>query len=253
MATKIVMLGALGRMGQHILRLAREDRECEVVGEVDRDVDLKPSLGKADVVIDFTMPAATMHHLPEIVAAKKALVLGTTGFSEDEKRKLGEASKTIPMVFAPNMSLGVNLLFSLTQIVAQVVGDDFDVEIVEAHHNKKIDAPSGTANHLAEIVAAAKQKPLSQVAKHGRAGITDARRRSEIGIHAIRGGDVVGDHTVMFLGTGERIELTHRASSRDTFAKGALRAAKWVVNAEPGQYDMLDVLGLKVQPNAENG
>jgi len=246
------MLGSLGRMGQHILGLAKEDKECEVVAEIDRDVDLKPSLVNANVVIDFTMPAATMHHLPEIVAAKKALVLGTTGFSEDEKKKLAEAAKTIPMVFAPNMSLGVNLLFSLTQIVSQVLGDDYDVEIVEAHHNKKIDAPSGTAHRLAEIVAAAKQKPLSQVAKNGRSGITDARRKTEIGIHAIRGGDVVGDHTVMFLGTGERIELTHRASSRDTFARGALRAAKWVVNAEPGQYDMLDVLGLKVQPNGES-
>jgi len=249
MAVKIVMLGSLGRMGQHILQLAKEDKECEVVGEVDRDVDLKPCLDKANVVIDFTMPAATMHHLPEIVAAKKALVLGTTGFSEEERHKLKEASNSIAMVFAPNMSLGVNLLFSLTQIVSQVLGDDFDVEIIEAHHNKKIDSPSGTAHRLAEIVAAAKQKPLTQVAKHGRVGITDARRRSEIGIHAVRGGDVVGDHTVLFLGSGERIELTHRASSRDTFAKGALRAAKWVVNAEPGQYDMLDVLGLKVQPN----
>jgi 4-hydroxy-tetrahydrodipicolinate reductase len=249
MATKIVMLGALGRMGQHILHLAKEDKECEVAGEVDRDVDLKPSLEKADVVIDFTMPSATMHHLPEIVAAKKPMVLGTTGFSEEEKKKLKEAAKSIAMVFAPNMSLGVNLLFSLTQIVSQVLGDEFDVEIVEAHHNKKIDAPSGTAHRLAEIVANSKQKPLSQVAKHGRQGITDARRRSEIGIHAVRGGDVVGDHTVMFLGAGERIELIHRASSRDTFAKGALRAAKWVVSAEPGQYDMLDVLGLKVQPN----
>ena len=251
MSTKIVMLGSLGRMGQHILSLAREDKECEVVGEVDRDVDLKPCLEKANVVIDFSMPAATMHHLPEIVAAKKAMVIGTTGFSEEEKRKLKEASKIIPMVFAPNMSLGVNLLFSLTQIVSQVLGDDFDVEIIEAHHNKKIDAPSGTAHRLAEIVASAKQQPLSQVAKHGRVGIADARRRSEIGIHAVRGGDIVGDHTVMFLGTGERIELTHRASSRDTFAKGALRAAKWVASAEPGQYDMLDVLGLKVQPHAE--
>lgn len=252
MATKIVILGALGRMGQQILHLAKEDKDCDVVGEVDRDVDLKPSLEKANVVIDFTMPAATMHHLPEIVAAKKALVLGTTGFSEDEKSKLATAAKVIPMVFAPNMSLGVNLLFSLTQIVAQVLGDEFEVEIVEAHHNKKIDAPSGTAHRLAELVAAAKQKPLSQLAKHGRAGITDARRRSEIGIHAVRGGDIVGEHTVMFIGAGERIELIHRATSRDTFAKGALRAAKWVANADPGQYDMLDVLGLKVQPNSES-
>ena len=251
MATKIVMLGALGRMGQHILRLAKEDRECEVVGEVDRDIELKPSLAKADVVIDFTAPSATLHHLPDIVAAKKALVLGTTGFSEDEKGKLKEAAKSIPMVFAPNMSLGVNLLFSLTQIVARVLSDDFEVEILEAHHNKKIDAPSGTAHHLAEIVAQAKQKPLTQLARHGRVGITDARKKNEIGIHAIRGGDIVGEHTVLFLGTGERLELVHKAGSRDTFARGAIRAAKWVKHMEPGQYDMLDVLGLKVTPQGE--
>jgi 4-hydroxy-tetrahydrodipicolinate reductase len=240
------MLGALGRMGQHILALAKEDKDLEVVGEIDRDVELRPSLAKADVVIDFTMPAATMHHLAAIVESKKALVLGTTGFSDQEKGRLKEAALTIPMVFAPNMSLGVNLLFSLTQIVARVLGDEFETEIVEAHHNKKIDAPSGTAHKLAEIVAESKQKPLSQLARHGRVGVTDARRRDEIGIHAIRGGDVVGEHNVMFLGKGERIELIHRATSRDTFARGALRAAKWVVNAEPGQYDMLDVLGLKV-------
>jgi 4-hydroxy-tetrahydrodipicolinate reductase len=236
----------MGRMGQHILGLAKEDKDIEVVGEVDRDIELGPTLPKTDVVIDFTMPAATMHHLSSIVQAKKALVLGTTGFSDQEKGRLKEASLTIPMVFAPNMSLGVNLLFSLTQIVARVLGDEFETEIVEVHHNKKIDAPSGTAHKLAEIVAESKQKPLSQLARHGRVGITDARRRDEIGIHALRGGDVVGEHTVMFLGKGESIELIHRATSRDTFARGALRAAKWVVNADPGQYDMLDVLGLKV-------
>jgi 4-hydroxy-tetrahydrodipicolinate reductase len=246
MPTKIVMLGALGRMGQQILALAKEDQDFEIVGEVDRDIDLAPSLAQADVVIDFTMPAATMHHLPAIVKAGKALVLGTTGFSEQERAKLKEGSRTIPVVFAPNMSLGVNLLFSLTQIVSRVLGEEFEVEIVEAHHNKKIDAPSGTAHRLAEIVAEAKQKPLSQLARHGRSGVTDARRKDEIGIHALRGGDIVGDHTVMFIGKGERIELIHRAASRDTFAKGALRAAKWVVHVDPGQYDMFDVLGLKV-------
>jgi len=176
---------------------------------------------------------------------KKSLVIGTTGQSDTETFEIRKLSKEIPMVWASNFSTGVNTLFWLTRKAAEILGTDFDLEVVEMHHRLKKDAPSGTAKSLAEILAGVRKLHLNEAARHGRAGIVGERTPGEIGVHSIRGGDVVGDHTVIFANTGERVELTHKASSRDTFANGALRAAAWVVKQKPGIYDMQDVLGLK--------
>jgi 4-hydroxy-tetrahydrodipicolinate reductase len=176
---------------------------------------------------------------------KKAIVIGTTGHSDIEKSAIRKLETKIPIVWASNFSTGVNTLFWLTRKAAEILGSDFDLEIIEMHHRLKKDAPSGTAKSLAEILAAVRKQQLEKVARHGRVGIVGERTAAEIGIHSIRGGDVVGDHTVIFANAGERLELTHKASSRDTFANGALRAALWVVKQKPGLYDMQDVLGLK--------
>jgi 4-hydroxy-tetrahydrodipicolinate reductase len=206
---------------------------------------LESVIGLGDVVIDFTSPAASLRHVELAVQHGTAVVLGTTGLSDEELATLEKAARKIPIVFAPNMSVGVNLLFKVLGDVAAVLGDAYDVEIVEAHHRYKKDAPSGTAKKMAQVVAAALRRDLEQVAVPGRSGMVGERKTEEIGIFAVRGGDIVGDHTVMFAGLGERIEITHRAHSRDTFARGAVRAAKWVVGRVPGLYDMMDVLGLK--------
>jgi 4-hydroxy-tetrahydrodipicolinate reductase len=177
--------------------------------------------------------------------AGKVLVIGTTGHELPEREQIAKAAAMIPLVFSPNYSIGVNTLFWLTRKAAEILGPGFDLEVVEMHHRLKKDAPSGTARHLAEILAEVRQLDYAEAARHGRAGIVGARTESEIGVHAIRGGDVVGDHTVIYAGAGERLELTHKASSRDTFAMGALRAAKWAAQQPAGLYDMQDVLGLK--------
>jgi 4-hydroxy-tetrahydrodipicolinate reductase len=232
-------------MGQALISCAKNFRELQVVAAIDRGDDLSAVIAKSDVVIDFSSHDAT----PEIVGScaknKKAVVIGTTGHSDSEKSQIANCQSQIPMVWASNFSTGVNTLFWLTRKAAEILGTDFDLEIVEMHHRLKKDAPSGTAKSLAEILAEVRGQQLEKVARHGRAGIVGERTAAEIGIHSVRGGDVVGDHTVIFANTGERLELTHKASSRDTFANGALRAALWVVKQKPGLYDMQDVLGLK--------
>ncbi len=197
------------------------------------------------MVIDFSSHSATPAIAELCAAHRKALVIGTTGHSDEGKTQIADCQSQIPMVLSSNYSTGVNTLFWLTRKAAEILGPGFDLEVVEMHHRLKKDAPSGTAKTLAEILAEVRQQQLDKVARHGRAGIVGERTAEEIGMHSVRGGDVVGDHTVIFAGIGERVELTHKASSRDTFANGALRAAQWVVKQKPGLYDMQDVLGLK--------
>ncbi len=243
--TKTIITGARGRMGQALIACAARFRDLEVAAQVDKDDDLTGIISQADVVIDFSLHSAT----PEIVKLcaknKKAVVIGTTGHSNAEIKTIRSAQSAIPMVWASNFSTGVNTLFWLTRKAAEILGPGFDLEVVEMHHRMKKDAPSGTAKTLAEILAEARKLQLAKAARHGRTGIVGERTSAEIGIHSIRGGDVVGDHTVIFANAGERLELAHKASSRDTFANGALRAALWVVKQKPGIYDMQDVLGLK--------
>jgi 4-hydroxy-tetrahydrodipicolinate reductase len=198
-----------------------------------------------DVLIDFTAPVATMQHVNICRSAGRSMVIGTTGLSEEEKIKLQEASADIGIMFAPNMSVGVNLCFKLLDMAARVLGDDVDIEVIEAHHRHKVDAPSGTALRMGEVVADALGRDLSECAVYGREGITGERDRKTIGFETIRAGDVVGDHTVLFAAMGERVEITHKASSRMTFANGAVRAAGWIMDRGKGLYDMQDVLGLR--------
>jgi len=207
--------------------------------------DIAVALSTSDVVVDFTTPSATAALIPRSVAAKTALVIGTTGLGSDVIAAIQRAAATIPIVCAPNMSLGMNVMFKVIADVAQALGAGYDLEIIEAHHRQKRDAPSGTALKLGEILAKATKRRLDEVAVYARHGEVGPRSPSAIGIQTIRAGDIVGDHTVLFGGMGERLEITHRASSRDTFAYGALRAAEWVAGKPPGLYDMQDVLGLK--------
>lgn len=232
-------------MGRALIACAPQHPQLQVAGEIDQGDDLRPIVDRADVVIDFSSHTATEGLAEICVSRQKAMVIGTTGHSDETRAKLAGFAARIPIVLASNFSTGVNALFWLTRKAAEILGPGFDAEIVEMHHRLKKDAPSGTAKTLAEILSEARQEQLSKVARHGRVGVVGARTASEIGIHAVRGGDVVGDHTVIFAGLGERVELTHKASSRDTFANGALRAAAWVVNQKPGLYSMQDVLGLK--------
>ena len=243
--TKLIITGSQGRMGQALLACAARIPELEVAGAVDKNDDLAQVIGQADVVIDFSFHSATLGIAELCARHKKAVVIGTTGHSAEEKAKIVALQKQIPMVMATNFSTGVNTLFWLTRKAAEILGPDFDLEVLEMHHRLKKDAPSGTATTLLEILAEVRQLQLAEALRHGRHGIVGERTRNEIGIHAIRGGDVVGDHTVIFANVGERVELTHKASSRDTFANGALRAAQWLVQQKPGLYDMQDVLGLK--------
>ncbi len=256
---KIIISGVCGKMGSKILELATQDKEIEVVAglevnthpmigkrfqplNIDVESNLEKIIDKTDVLIEFTNPQATIEHIKIIEKFKKASVIGTTGLSEEQISIIKNTSQKIPIVFSPNMSIGVNLLFKISEEVAKIL-HNYDVEIVEAHHNKKRDAPSGTALKLVEKIKIAKQTKLKEI--YGREGQTGPRKPNEIGIFAVRAGDIVGEHTVIFAGTGERIELIHRAHSRDTFASGALLAAKWIVNKKPGLYEMMDVLDLK--------
>ncbi|RME90624.1 MAG: 4-hydroxy-tetrahydrodipicolinate reductase [Verrucomicrobia bacterium] len=243
--TRLIIHGAKGRMGRALIACAGRLPDARVVAEVDQGDSLEAVIDQADVVVDFTL-----HHVvpgvARLCAARgKPLVSGTTGLSEEERAALTEAARAVPIVWASNFSTGVNTLFWLTRKAAEILGPAFDLEIVEMHHRLKKDAPSGTAASLARILAEARGWSLAETARHGREGVIGERPAREIGIHALRGGDVVGDHTVIFAGVGERLELTHRASSRETFAQGALRAALWVRQQPPGLYDMQDVLGLK--------
>jgi 4-hydroxy-tetrahydrodipicolinate reductase len=207
--------------------------------------DARGALATAGVLIDFTRPQGTLAHLEACLATGTAMVIGTTGFATHEKDRIAAAAAQIPIVFAPNMAVGVNVVFKLIDVAARALGDGFDIEIIEAHHRHKVDAPSGTALRLGEVVAAALGRDLARDAVHGRVGDTGARGRKAIGFHAVRGGDIVGEHTVMFAGEGERVEVTVRSGSRMTYAAGALRAARWVHGRAPGLYDMSDVLGLR--------
>ena len=243
--TKIIITGSKGRMGQMLVACAARIPETQVVGQVDQGDDLGAIIGGCDVVIDFSFHDATAGVAELCAKHKKALIIGTTGHSESEKVEISNLKSQIPMVWASNYSTGVNTLFWLTRKAAEILGPGFDLEVVEMHHRLKKDAPSGTATTLLEILAMVRDVQLKDVLRHGREGIVGERTNTEIGIHAIRGGDVVGDHTVIFAANGERVELTHKASSRETFANGALRAAQWVTQKPPGIYDMQDVLGLK--------
>ena len=265
---RVAVVGAAGRMGKTlieavlatdgmILAAATEQPDSTLVG-VDAGeqagvgnlgVAISHSLTKVvdafDVLIDFTGPAGTMVHLDVCRQHGKAMVIGTTGLSEEQKAKIRAAAEDIPIVFAPNMSVGVNLCFRLLELAAQVMGDEADIEIIEAHHRHKVDAPSGTALRMGEVVAGALGRDLSDVAVYGREGHTGPRDARTIGFETIRAGDVVGEHTVWFATEGERVEITHKASSRMTFARGAVRAAAWLGDQGPGLFDMQDVLALR--------
>ncbi|HHN64466.1 MAG TPA: 4-hydroxy-tetrahydrodipicolinate reductase [Nitrospirae bacterium] len=264
----VTVAGVAGRMGSRIASLCIEHPDINLVGAFERkgherigeDVglllgkgvlnipvvdDIQSVIDNTDVIIDFTSVGSTLHNIRVASEAKKAMVIGTTGFSKEDLKEITALSRSIPCVMAPNMSVGVNLLFRILGDIAKVLGDDYDVEIIEAHHRMKKDAPSGTALKIADIIATALGRNLEEVAVYARKGLIGERERKEIGIQTIRAGDIVGEHTVLFGGLGERIEIIHRASSRDTFARGAIRAALWVYGKEPGLYDMLDVLELK--------
>jgi 4-hydroxy-tetrahydrodipicolinate reductase len=256
---RLAICGAAGRMGRAIVVMAKEDTDIQISGVLEHDgnkvvgtgnpivssvKDLEKILKDSDVVIDFTNPESALKNLEIAVKQRVPVVMGTTGFSKEQQRQIKEASKVIPIIFSPNMSIGVNILFKLVEEVAKRV-PGYDIEIVELHHNKKKDSPSGTAAKLAEVAASSIGKNISEIGVYGRHSTNDLRKKNEIGILSVRAGDIVGDHTVYFAGPGERIELIHRAHSRDTFAAGALKAAKWVIGKKSELYDMADVLGIK--------
>lgn len=261
--TRIIVSGAAGRMGQAILRLASDDPTFEIVGGLENAANCGNSqtihsAGKKyplastmaelnpppdSVLIEFTTPEATRIHLAEAVSANLKIIVGTTGLTETDQAAIREAAMKLPVLFAANMSAGVNVLLGVVSRLAAAL-PDYDIEIVEMHHRLKADAPSGTALALGESAAAGRGKKLSEIVRHGREGIVGQRPSGELGMHAVRGGDVAGDHTVIFAGQGERIEVIHRAQSRDTFAAGALRAARFLSAQKPGLYSMKDALGL---------
>lgn len=258
---KIVLAGVNGRMGQALQQAIEQSTDCllhgalvrvgseligQQLGEVVISDDIVDTLTGADVLIDFTRPEATMRYLAVCKQLGVAIVIGTTGFDDEQKAHIANAGQHIGVVFAPNMSVGVNLTFKLLELAAQVLNADFDVEIIEAHHRHKVDSPSGTALRMGEVVANALGRELSSCAVYGREGNTGERAASTIGFSTVRGGDIVGDHTVLFAGTGERVEISHKASSRMTFALGALRAVRFLAQHPAGYFDMQDVLGLRV-------
>lgn len=263
-----VVSGAGGRMGRRLIELVSADAELRLVGAVEHDKH--PALGRdagevsgcgplgvkvtpdfaaaveaADVAIEFSLPGPSLEHLRVASQRGKAMVIGTTGFTEKDRTEIAELASRIPCFLSPNMSMGVNVVLKMLRDVAPLLGDDFDVEIVEAHHRTKVDAPSGTALRMAEVIAAALGRDLKKVGAMGRSGITGERARETIGVQAVRAGDIVGEHTVIFGGLGERIEIKHVAHSRDNFARGAIKATRWIVNQPPGLYSMEDLLGFK--------
>ena len=268
MSLRLAVSGATGRMGHTLLELASKDPAFEIVGALENPShpsigrllqEVLPSISskaklepvlpmispKPQVLIDFTQPQGTMGYLKEAATLGIGMVIGTTGLTDEEKNRVKEAAQNIPIVLSTNMSVGMNLLFALVEEAAAKLGTGFDVEIVEAHHHFKKDAPSGSALSLGESVARAWKVNLKDVSTHGREGLVGARKQGTIGFHALRGGDIVGDHTVLFAGQGERLELTHRAQSRDCLAQGALKAAIFIAGKKNGLYDMWDVLGLR--------
>ena len=244
---KLLVTGNRGRMGQMVTDCANEDPAVEPAAGIDLGDSLADAIVKCDAVIDFTLPAFTDELVAACIEHKKILVTGTTGHSDNQLAMILAASEEIPIVHAPNFSVGVNTLFWLTRKTTEILGEEFDLEVVEMHHRQKKDAPSGTAKRLGEILAEASGVSYEEATRHGRYGDVGARTSREIGMHALRGGDVVGDHTVIYAGDSERVELTHKASSRRIFASGAIRAAKWVKENDhvSGLFDMQDVLGLK--------
>jgi len=263
--TRIVVTGATGRMGRRLIALIHSDPHCTLVGAIThaahdalgRDAGEIAGVGtinvpvsstladiadKADVLIDFSVPSASLDHLLMAREAGVAAVIGTTGFSAAAREAIADHSQHIPCLLAPNMSLGIQVMLQLLRQAAALLGTGYDIEVLEAHHRTKVDAPSGTAVHMGEILAEARQQTLAASAVHGRQGQVGKRSDAEIGMHAIRGGDIVGEHTVIFAGIGERIELIHRSQSRDNFVQGAIRAAQWLVGQSPGLYGMEDVI-----------
>jgi 4-hydroxy-tetrahydrodipicolinate reductase len=243
--TRVIINGCKGQMGRALLSCAGRMPDIQIAGQVDIGDDLASVLPGGDVVIEFSFHNVTAGVAGLCAKHRKALVIGTTGHSPEERAEIARCQAEIPIVWASNYSTGVNTLFWLTRKAAEILGPNFDLEVVEMHHRLKQDAPSGTATSLLEILAEVRQLQLKEALRHGRQGMTGPRTNTEIGVHAIRGGDAVGDHTVIFAAAGERVELTHKASSRDTFANGALRAAQWLLGKPAGLYDMQDVLGLK--------
>jgi 4-hydroxy-tetrahydrodipicolinate reductase len=231
-------------MGRAVRSIAENSNELRIAAMAEYGDEIAEPLKTCDVVIDFSHADATADVCSACVGAVKPLVTGTTGRSSEQEHLVADAARTIPIIAAPNFSVGVNALFWLTRKAAELLGPEFDLEIFEAHHRLKKDAPSGTAKRLAEILCEARGLSYDADVVHGRKGLVGERSANEIGMHAIRGGDVVGDHTVIFSGRGERVELSHKASSRETFAAGALRAARWIIGKPPGSYSMEDVLGL---------
>jgi len=242
---RLLINGSRGRMGQALVHCAASIPELRVEAEVDAGDDFVSALQRCEAVIDFSHHDTVESVLAACVETIRTLVIGTTGHSDAQIEAIHTAGKLIPIVFAPNYSVGVNTLFWLTRKATEILGPSFDLEVVEMHHRMKKDSPSGTAKRLAEILAEVRNLSYQEDTRHGRFGIVGERTNTEIGMHAVRGGDVVGDHTVIFAALGERVELTHKASNRDTFAMGALRASLWAHHREPGVYDMQDVLGLK--------
>jgi 4-hydroxy-tetrahydrodipicolinate reductase len=264
---KVAIAGISGRMGRTLLEAVMAAADLRLHAALDRDgsamlatdagflvgatlgvkvsADVAAALTGADVLIDFTRPEATLRHLQVCVEKGVGLIIGTTGFDAAGKAAIELAAQSIPIVFAPNMSVGVNLALKLLDMAARVLNEDYDIEIVEAHHRHKVDAPSGTALRMGEVVANALGRDLKTCAVYGREGVTGERDGRTIGFATVRGGDIVGDHTVMFAGIGERLEITHKASSRMTFALGALRASRFLAGKPSGLFDMQDVLGLK--------
>jgi len=264
---KVVVCGGCGKMGSKVAQLIHQNKDMELVGIIEspshsgigKDWGMSVGLGKtgviitdnlegiiqnADQIVEFTNPKVSLQHLEIVSKYKKAMIIGTTGFSGEEIAKMKGLSQNIPFLFSPNMSLGVNLLFKLAIETAVSLGDSYDIEIMESHHRFKKDAPSGTAKKLAQEIAKAKGVNLDEVAIYGREGIIGERKRGEIGIHSIRSGDITGEHTVMFTALGERLELTHKAHSRDTFAYGTIQAIKFMEDKPAGFYEMKDVLNI---------
>ncbi len=264
---RTIITGAAGRMGMRLVALTlgapglqlsgaveakghpalgKDAGEVAQIGRVNIPItdNLSTYLSQSDVVIDFTGPSSCLVNLQQVVKSTKAMVIGTTGFSDQELAELRALALKIPCVFSPNMSVGINVLLSTVGKIARSLGEQYNIEVIEAHHNKKKDAPSGTALKLAEALAEGMEWDLKEVGVYSRHGITGERKTREIGMQTIRAGDIVGDHTILLGGPGERIEITHRAHTRDTFAQGALRAAEWVAHQSPGLYSMTDVLGL---------
>ena len=240
---RVLLLGAKGRMGEAIAAAAEKAGDSIAAG-LDLGDEIGNHIGDCDVVIDFSHSSAARTLSHACRQASKPVVIGTTGHSEQERASIDELARSVPVVLSPNFSVGVNALFWLTRKAAEMLGDGFDLEIFEAHHRSKKDAPSGTAKKLAEILCEVRGLDYRKNVRHGREGLAGERAASEIGMHSFRGGDIVGDHTVSFAGAGERLELTHRAASRETFAAGALRAARWIIGRPAGLYSMEDVLGL---------